>query len=221
MFSGIRAEIEQRERYINALISTLSADSINTALDVSVSLKDNVLKGLFFVQLYGLLEHTISSSLTIVINVINNSSSPIANIRPRLWSLHFMPECNAIRDGKAKLWEHQHKLFYKLEENEIFKAEDTLSPLPQGNIKGKHISFLWELLGIEEPVFRDSSVIGYLQTLADNRMAVAHGRMSSYDIGRNYTNNEIRNIKEKIITYCYDLVLALERYISEEKYLLS
>lgn len=107
----------------------------------------------------------------------------------------------------------------ELELNKNFYSCDTLLPCPTGNIKFENIDFIWKVFGITSKSTNDQTVIGLLKTLAENRMAIAHGRKTPQDIGRNYSKQDITKFYSSIKKYCEYILTSFEQYFSNKDYL--
>ena len=71
-----------------------------------------VLKGLFFVEVYGAIESCIRDCVTIGISHLNNLSLTVSELRPELWALAFNPDCTRIeQNSENKKWTNRNKLF--------------------------------------------------------------------------------------------------------------
>lgn len=180
---------------------------------------DNVLKGTFFVLLYGTLEYSITSVVSDTIQCINEKNINHDLVKPRLLSLSLDPFCNSIRDGRSKKWVHQHKLFTKLEEPTSFNAETYIFPAERGNIKCKQLAFIWEVFDIKVPLFPDERYRSYFDALAEHRMAISHGRKTPQEIGRNVSKNELRAYLNAINHWCSYLFSCFETYCQNQEYL--
>ena len=63
-----------------------------------------VLKGSFFVLLYGALEKTVFYLVNQCIQILNTKHEKLLSLKPVLWAIVFNDECNAIHDAGDKKW---------------------------------------------------------------------------------------------------------------------
>lgn len=196
-------------------------DEVNESfpMDSSVELRNNVCKGLCFVVLYGALEYTITSVVSATIQKINDININSDLLKPRLLTLSLNPKCNALRDSANKKWLKQYELFSSFETPTVFSAETCLFPAERGNIKYHHIDFVWKIFGLRSDVVPDLDYRGLFDTVAEKRMAIAHGRISPQNIGRSYSKEDIIKYHEKIKTYCFYVLNCFETYFVNEEYL--
>lgn len=215
MFEDIQIEASNRLSAAKALCDKVSASPI---IDQMEEMYNNTCKGMFFVVLYGALEYTLTSVVSATIQVINDENITIDLLKPRLLSLAMNPKCEAIRNGRNKRWLKQHELFTTFEAPPVFSAETSLFPAERGNIKYKQISFMWSVFGLNNPVIPDSRYQGLFEPIAENRMAIAHGRTSPQEVGRLYSKSDIIKYHDNIKNYCSYVFSSFEAYCSNREY---
>lgn len=217
MFASIQYETNRRMFAAESILNEIKDGLISDATENNIN---NVKKGVFFVALYGALEYTLTEVVSVTIRCINAKNVDVKLLRPRLLSLAFNPQFNAVKEASARQWEKRHDLLLLLECPTLFQAEDHLRPLPSGNIKFKSINFAWELFGLSSDVVPDKRIQGLFDSLANNRMAVAHGRITPQDVGRDYTKGELVNFYNSIKSYLAYIITSFEDYVKNEEYLL-
>lgn len=215
MFEDIQIEVSNRLSAAKALCDKVSSSPCKDQME---EMYNNTCKGLFFVILYGALEYTLTSVVSATIQVINDENINIDLLKPRLLSLAMDPKCEAIRNGRNKRWLKQHELFTTFEAPPVFSAETSLFPAERGNIKYKHICFMWSVFGLNNPVIPEAKYQGLFEPIAENRMKIAHGRTSPQEVGKNYTKNEIIMYHEGIKKYCSYVLSCFEAYCTNREY---
>lgn len=216
MFESSQAGSRQRIFAAKALLDAI--DESRSRNDPAKQALENVFKGSFFVLLYGTVEYSITSVVSETIQFINERRINHDIIKPRLLSLSLNPLCDRISSG-AKKWETRHDLFTKLEESCTFNASTTLFPAEQGNIKDKQLIFIWHFFDIQDPPFPEEKYRGYFISLAENRMAIAHGRQSAQEVGRNYSKSELKKYYDAVYGYCSYIFSCFETYCLNQGYL--
>ena len=216
MFEDIQIEATNQLSAVKTL-----CDKVNDShpIEPSEELHNNVCKGLSFVVLYGALEYTLTSVVSATIQKINDININSDLLKPRLLSLSLNPKCDAIREGRNKKWIKQYDLFSTLETPTVFSAETNIFPAERGNIKYRHINFVWDIFGLRSPVVPDNSYMGMFESVAENRMAIAHGRISPQNVGRSYSKDDIVKYHDKIKTYCFYILNCFETYFVNREYL--
>lgn len=137
-YRAIQTEINDRIGAIDIIINSINGDLLKNKPE------DNIFKGLFFVLLYGVLEYTITSTVSATIHNINTSSVKIDLLKPCLLSIALDPKFEAIKNSNNQKWKKRHELLIELELNKNFYSCDTLLPCPTGNIKFENIEFYME-----------------------------------------------------------------------------
>lgn len=182
-----------------------------------------ILKGLFFVVVYGAVEKSICDCITICINYLNTLTLKVTDIRPELWALAYNPDCTRIEQNSNKRkWGNRNELFSKLyANNEKPYISPVLYPLEMGNVKMKQISVVWQTFGIKAPENPDLAK-GYDQTLksiAEERMKIAHGRTTSTQVGSLVTAAEMQKKLNDVDYYCNYIISCFENYVTKRDYL--
>lgn len=217
MFRDISDESTRRLSEAKSFILLVN----NEELIRSLNLDPKVYKGTFFVLLYGALEYTITAAVQRCISILNGRQYDIHALKPTLYSLIFHKECNAIMDAKDKKWTKRYELFSQFGGTKIANIEDYLFPTSNGNIKYNQLESIWNTFGINDPVVTDQKIKGRLETLADNRNAIAHGRELASVIGGRYTVGEAAKVYDDISAYCSYIIAVFEDYIANEVYLIN
>lgn len=196
---------------------------VDSKLDIGSQCDERILMGCVYVLIYGALEFTVTECVKRTIDLLNNETLRLYDVLPTLWALIYNSDCDRIETaGANKKWEHRYKLFNHLSKNEMVQEiQNHLFPSSNGNIKDTQIKRVWDTFGLKSKMFEDGHeyVRGHLCSLAEGRMAIAHGREKSSDIGRNVSINDIRNLYDSISRYCSYVITCFEQYINEKEYL--
>lgn len=97
-YRAIQTEINDRIGAIDIIINSINGDLLKNKPE------DNIFKGLFFVLLYGVLEYTITSTVSATIHNINTSSVKIDLLKPCLLSIALDPKFEAIKNSNNQKW---------------------------------------------------------------------------------------------------------------------
>lgn len=217
MFASVQNEVNDRLNAVETILKSVKDGIVSDAEDALVN---NVRKGVFFVVLYGALEYTITATVSAVIRTINERSVNINSLRPRLLSIALHPQFDALKDARSKMWVKRLDLLQKIELNDFFGAEDTLLPVQNGNIKFKSLEFIWELFGLSSGILPEKRMYGLFDTLAENRMSIAHGRKAPQEVGRSYSKSDLDVFYTSFKNYLSYLISSFEAYVQNQEYLL-
>ena len=77
---------------------------------------------------------------------------------------------------------------------------------------------IWKTFGISANVVNTNRIIGRLDTLADKRNKIAHGRELPSSIGSSYTISEIEDFYNLISSYCSYILSVFQGYIDTEEF---
>jgi hypothetical protein len=177
-----------------------------------------VLKGSFFVLLYGALEKTVFYLVNQCIQILNSKHEKLLDLKPVLWALVFNDECTAIHDAGDKKWTKRWELFSQVNDGEAKQMDDVLFPSSGGNIQLFQIEGIWRTFGISTPARMNERIATRLSNLADNRMKVAHGRESASSVGAGYTAADLNVFYSEVRDYITYLICCFESYIDNQEY---
>lgn len=218
MLNDISINSTARFREIRSFLTMLRNISPTTPTsppEIAVS------KGLFFVNLYGAFEYTVTSSVQKTLSIIDSKQIPVTKFKPTMLSLVLDSQCRSISAvGSAKLWEKRWELFNQLSSSNVVSINNTVMPTDGSNIKYGQLSSIWTTLCIKEPVVPTMIYRGRLEEMAENRNAIAHGRESAATIGRRYSINDLEQRFNDINTLCIYIIQCLENYLTNDDFLL-
>lgn len=177
------------------------------------------LKGLFFVQIYGAFEYTISSIIARTIDSINSKSVPINEYKPILLSILLDPDFDTLTStGRATKWEKRWSLLEKLENNNVVLISNHIFPTDGHNIRYKQLESIWKTFGIRASILNAASLGGRIKEIVDYRNSIAHGNTSAAEIGRTVTIEDLFDRYEEMSRYFTYLFGVFNEYITQEHY---
>jgi hypothetical protein len=179
----------------------------------------NTAKGLIFVQLYGIIEYTVTSTVAKCISYINNEHIEISKIKPIIMSMALNPELDSLIQVGSKKWEKRHKVFQKLEQDTIVYIADDIIPTDGKNIHHPQLESIWKIFCLSDPIFHDNSFRGRLQDIVTNRVNIAHGNLAAAEIGARVTTQELKDRLDEVSTFCTYFISTLEDYTIQKKYM--
>lgn len=216
MFNDIDSETTRRLAEANSILRLIQREQ---TLKLN-ELDTKVLKGLFFILLYGTLEFVITSCVKRCISILNTKNNNINEFRHSLLSLILHNECNAIADSRDKKWKKRYELFIKLDQSsKVNNINDTLFPCSTGNIKYQQLESIWNIFGIKTDIINDPKIQGFLEELVEHRNAIAHGRELASTIGKRVSFNDLE-MRYNILSAYYSYITAtFEEYIKNNNHL--
>lgn len=178
-------------------------------------------KGLYFVELYGVFEYTVTTTLSVVIRALNDTAIPLESCQPVLLGLGLDAECRSMTDaGPRTHWERRCNLFARTRVLDPLRIDDNVLPIGAGTIKFRHLQRIWNTFNLRDPVLPNMTLRGGLEEVTDKRMAISHGRESAADVGRRYSFDELARRHTTIDLVCSHIVQSFETYLTSKHYLL-
>ena len=149
-----------------ALIRKLETQAANDKDQVSAE-NATLLRGLFFVHLYGTLEYSITLSVQVLLQEMTKVCVPYSSFEHLLHVVALDAQFRSLAEpGLKSKWQKRKELLNKQISSESCSLNDT--------------------------VFQDQlQMRGYIDEIVDNRNAIAHGRQSAQEVGRRTTSTDL------------------------------
>jgi hypothetical protein len=176
-------------------------------------------KGLYFVELYGVFEYAVTTTVSQVVKALNDTAIPVEACQPVLLGLGLDAECKSMTAAGPKThWEKRCSLFARTRVPDPLQIDDNVLPIGIGTIKFRHLQRIWSTFNLRDPVLPNMSLRGGLEDVTDKRMAISHGRESASDVGRRYSFDELAKRHTAIDLVCGHIVQSFETYLASEHY---
>lgn len=212
---SIRTEISIRHRELEKFVQHLR--SLGNEPDMNSPKR--TLKGLFFVHTYAIIEYTVYSAVNRTIQIINSDSLKLSDIKSVVLSLALSSKINSIKDvGRNKIWDKKRELFNELDINPSVEIDDTLMPTDGRNITTLQLNSIWNTFSIELPIVPRPELNSRVNEIAENRRSISHGRNKPEDVGRRYTDDEIKKIDEDVNEISNYIVNTFSDYCDRNLY---
>ena len=178
-----------------------------------------VMKGLFFVHLYGALEFAVSQSVRESIEHLNAQNLMFKDLRPELLSLGLNAQCDSLRDvGGSKKWEKRFELFKHVNASLPVSFDDSVVPTSGRNVDGIELDSVWNAFGLTSTSTPSPSARQRLTTLVRNRNAIAHGDEAPSEVGGRYSVNELGVYLSDLDLTVTHVVLSLDKYLADGQF---
>ncbi len=168
-----------------------------------------------FLILYNLIESTVRNSIIEIYECIKNDKLSYSELSENMKKLWIKKEINSIKEKKNITKEHN--LIYKLADN-ILNNEIILFSNKwldySGNLDADKIRKLASTIG-----FQYSTNGRNLEEIKDKRNRLAHGEQTFYDVGKDFSVREIEKLKNETFDYLSDVIIKIEEFILNKKYL--
>jgi hypothetical protein len=181
-----------------------------------------MLRGLFFVHLYGALEYTVTQGTQTLLTEISNLGVQFAHLEQQFYSLALDGRFKALKDASVeRTWHKRTELLAHQVQNTACELNDTLFGNFLSNVWDKTIEDLFRVFCITQPVWPSPRLKGYLNEVTEKRNQVAHGRASPFEVGLQTRSPELEVRYDAInqlavyVLQCYELHLASREFISQ------
>ena len=216
MFSDIQTVSTQRIIEIREYLDFISP--LIPAAPVSTPRHLNTAKGLIFVQLYGVIEYTINSTVAKCILYINGETVNLSDIKPIIMGLALNSNLDSLKYASAKKWDRRYSLFKEIEDDLTVDISSDLLPTDGKNITFTQLNSIWKTFCLTAPIFHDITFRGRLQDIVGNRCNIAHGNQSAADVGSKVTPAELSDRLNEVSGFCSHFISVFEDYIVNKKY---
>lgn len=176
-----------------------------------------LLRGLFYVHLYGAFEYAINRVVQFASAHINYQAIMHRDLNNPIGTIVLNAQYNAVAQASTKRrWQKRLALIERRYSSEIASIDD--GAIEFQNVWLSTLEELFSVFGIKKAVMYDVAKGGYVLELTDTRNKIAHGRESPLDIGMVRRAADLQTLYEAIssqIFYvhdCFDEYLAAEAY---------
>ncbi len=178
------------------------------------SASTRIMRGVFFVHLYGAFEHTIVRGVQKTLELINLAHCPLKDVKPQFLSIALSANFDSASDvGRGKQWERRYELLMQMQSPDFVSVPTDLMPTDGRNFNFRQIQSIWRSFGIAGDILPRMSLRGTLDELVDNRNRIAHGNEAAADVGRRYTASDLHRIYQEVNEICTHVVFGLEEHI--------
>ncbi len=219
--------VDEVEKYYKVL-QLLNNDDVsiikkNRSQNRRIQLDNDVLKVMkstCFLVLYNLIESCVRESFTYLYDSINSESSFI----------------NVYKKGFKKVWINQHfkiidptssnqntyreiatEMINKILASESFFLNSDKLPIA-GNLDARKIRELFNSHNIKLTIHHQAFGGAELKTVKDKRNDLAHGNVSFCECGREYSVDDLVNIKKQTVIYLRSTLRNMKKFVDERKY---
>lgn len=232
MMYSVKQDFEERKSEVIEYLSfihTLTKDMVNeeymynsysnkSLVITNISSKlERILIANSFLLLYNLVEATISMSIEEIFNTITDERVSFIAVSEKIKTIWIKQQTDDLKNGAT---------YDKLNRKVTDIAQCVLRPYIEldkdkfgfsGNLDAGVISKLADNYG-----FRSAQKpADKLRVIKTKRNHLAHGNFSFSDIGKDYSVDDLESFKTQTFDYLDAVIIEIEAYINDKKYLLS
>jgi hypothetical protein len=216
MYSGIKKYSAQRitevREYLDFVVPLIPPPPTTTPRNL------NTCKGLVFVQLYGVIEYTINSTLAKTIDLINGELIKLQDTKPFVWGMALNPQLDALIQVNRKKWDKRIELFEKIDDNKEIIIPNDIIPTDRNNYTFPQLESIWKTFCITDPIFNDVTFQSRLQEIVSNRINISHGNCSAADIGSRVTPADLYDRIKEVSNFCSYFISVFEDYLLNKRF---
>jgi hypothetical protein len=179
-----------------------------------------LLRGLFYVHLYGALEYAVSLSVQVLLQEMSKTAVPFSQYEHLLHVVALDSDFQAIKDSSwdAK-FSKRSGLLKKQVSSTACVLNDSLFSDRLQNVWFSTLNDVFEYLQIPGSPVPEPGMQGYIDEIVENRNAVAHGRSSPTTIGRLHTSADL-DVRLKAIREVIDhIIISFDGYLESREFI--
>jgi MAE_28990/MAE_18760-like HEPN len=178
-----------------------------------------ILRGLFFVHLYGALEYSITLSVQVLLQEMTKVAVPFCRFEHLLHAVALDDDFRSLADPGLKLrWPRRRELLTKQTSTEPCSLNDTVFHDQLQNIWYETLSSVFQYLCIPQSAVPEERMRGYLDEIAENRNAIAHGRQSAQGVGRRVTSSELEDRLDAVKKIVDHVLATFDQYLDARQF---
>ena len=142
-----------------------------------------ILRGLFFVHLYGAFEYSTVEIIKAVATIINGRGIQVGHLETGIYPLALEPQLTAIKDAGPKTkWEKRAGLFEMQASTNVVRLHEGVMLQDLQNVDGQVVNLIYSLFALPDAPLKSPATGGYLDEIKLNRNSIAHGRESPIEV---------------------------------------
>jgi hypothetical protein len=208
------AEVRKLLAHIKRLEATASAERDSVSAEAAM-----VLRGLFVVQLYGVLEYAMTLSVQVLLQEITRLGVPFMHFEQHLFTVALDSEFRSIVDsGWNSKFAKRKNLLQKQVSGSPCTMNDTVFHDQLQNIWFGTLKNVFECLCIPAEPVPERRIKGYIDEIVDARNEVAHGRSSATMVGRTKSSAELEERMNAIAHLIDYIIMSFDSYLTNREF---
>ncbi len=207
MFPTLRSEVAER------------FDAVEKFFQQSCKLRGELSKtarGLAFVQIYAIHEYTVVTAVEHAAKTVAAHARTFVELRPSLLALFLDAELRSVRDTDKDQWFSRLALFDRASSKTpaVFAGEPAV-PADGSHFRHTQIELILKVFGVRKnPTVRRRHLF-LIDEVVNHRNSIAHGNSTAAEVGKRYSNQDVRNIIRRMESACLRLIKILEEHCSD------
>jgi hypothetical protein len=185
---------------------------------ISIPRHLNTLKGVIYVQFYGLVEYTVLQIVSQTIEYINQANLKLSEIKPSLYSLVLHPNLDSLIHVNSVKWDKRYDLFRQIEENCKVEISGSLLPTDGKNIQEPQLKSICNTFCITKPYFPHIRFSTSLREIVGHRINIAHGNLTAAEVGSGVEIDRLELRLQELSVFCSYIIDIFDSYIINAEY---
>lgn len=179
-----------------------------------------MLRGLFYVHLYGAFEFSVNRILVATAQVINAERVPHSRVCDTLGTLVLDGSFKSIKDSsRDKQWRRRLEHISLRLSSEIAEIKEGTIDLQ--NIWYNTLDELFDVFGVQAAVMYDVTKRPHINELVELRNSISHGRNSPIEKGRLKNSQELDKLYEVIRAQSFYVYDCFNDYLIKRRFMIS
>jgi hypothetical protein len=119
-------------------------------------------KGLIFVQLYGVIEYVVTSTISECVSYINSDAVKLSDVKEIILSMALDSELESLINVHSKKWEKRHTVFERIRDDVVVDIKNDVMPTDGKNIRYSQLESIWKTFCLTDAIFHDGKFRGRL-----------------------------------------------------------
>ena len=215
-YRNVRSNTAARLSELQIVMSLLK----NNDLIIPRPPENQIIKGLFVVQLYAFMEFSVKEITQTAVSTVNSANVLHKHLTPSLFPLISEPIFKSAAEQKGdKKWRRRYEITTSINSTSRCVINNSAFSGEMSNTKTTTIEILFDMFGLKVSPYHDAVISTFIDEIAEGRNAVAHGRESPAAVGGRYTVSELEqryNSFNQQITY---MIFSFESMSSSKSYI--
>jgi hypothetical protein len=196
-----------------ALISRLE-DEASKEQDPFKSESGAILRGLFFVQLYGLIEYSLSLSVQVLLQEMTKLGVPYFHFEHPLFAVVLDRQFRSVEDsGWQRRLLVRRELLQKQVSSDSCMLDDGVFESQLQNVWFETLKQIFDFLLIPYDPVPEVRISGYIDEIVNKRNEIAHGRSSAITVGRLTTVADLEIRMTAIARLIDHIIISFDEYL--------
>ncbi len=207
MFPALRLEVIERftavERYLRAYTARQFAGELSQTA-----------KGLVFVQIYAIHEYAVKTAVDDAAKAVAAYGHRFNDLRHSLLALFLNAELQSLRDRDH--WERRMILLARAQSRERAVAVDEgVVPADGSHFRHTHVQLILKVFGIKRKLTLRERHLFLIDEVVFHRNEIAHGNSTAAQVGRGFSNEDMRTKIRQMKAVLLRLIRLLEDHCAD------